>query len=76
MTYHHINFSDGSGEWESGGIHSQHLPFPDDEKEWKNFFSLIDWLDFKFYRIGFSSAMIELINDDADPRNCNDSGFV
>ena len=42
--YTYVHYPTG-GEW--GEIHSQHLPYPDDEKEWESFEHLMDYAGFQ-----------------------------
>lgn len=72
--FNYINFRSG-GEW--GDIHSQHLPCPDDKKEWASFMRLMDYAGFQYVRLGVGVTQWEPVNDDSDPNHLNlQSGFV
>ena len=74
--YEYIDFSVEPGyEW--GSLHSQHIPYPDDQEGWDDFFELIDFLNPQFVRMQVGMTQWEPINDDNDPQNMNlDSGFI
>ncbi|MHB0999697.1 MAG: hypothetical protein ACYC27_10675 [Armatimonadota bacterium] len=72
--YEYIDYPSG-GEWTN--IHSQHLPYPDDKKEWDNFNKLMDYMGFQYVRMCVGMFQWEPVNDDTDPHHLNlNDGFV
>lgn len=72
--YEYFNMLTGEG-W--GDIKSQNMPMPNDKKEWKNFFDLMDFSGFQYIRFCVGLTQWEPVNDNEDPYNTDfENGFI
>ncbi len=79
-SYVFINLTNG-GEWGTGPLRSQHIPFSHSKKVadslWEDYFDLIDQTGMQYVRLNVSFTMWEPVNDNDDPFDTDfDRGFI